>query len=195
MQFAHEQTGTLLLDNKCGFNLLPEIELVLPENIHPSSIVWKDNLNRTFYLDSTIVQLPPLAELRESSDVGSSTCRLNCPDSYTVKLAEADGKHAKATIRIVRVTIQEYVMDIEYTHYSLDRIYHTKETRSAQLTNKSGSSPSLLRSVSIIDNETWMHISNGTVQVSSSEFPDVGCSHQWTIAFLLQVRITKSQSM
>jgi hypothetical protein len=69
---------------QCGFPVTPRLQLVLPDGADIISIVWKDNLNRTVALDTSQVQLPPLAPLMEASVANTEQCNTGCDWSYHV---------------------------------------------------------------------------------------------------------------
>lgn len=76
---------------QCGFPVTPSLQLVLPDGVEVIIIVWRDNLNRTVALDTTAVQLPPLAPLMEASVANTEQCNSGCDWSYHVSCGSSRG--------------------------------------------------------------------------------------------------------
>lgn len=111
IEFADaDANGAIHLRDKCGFDLQPRIKLVLPPEISPISVVWKDNMNRTFATDRHTVTLPPLVEFFEDSRNKIHKCTRDCPASWVLKVAAADGSHAKVNIEAINVSLDGYVL-------------------------------------------------------------------------------------
>jgi hypothetical protein len=82
---------------QCGFPVTPRLQLLLPDGVEVISIVWRDNLNRTVALDTTQVQLPPLAPLLEASVANTEQRNLGCDWSYHVS-----SEHSRHVHRVWR---------------------------------------------------------------------------------------------
>ncbi len=79
-----ECTSAPTSDVQCGYPLRPRLRLELPAGTQVAAIVWRDNLNRTVALNTTEVELPPLAQLVEASMPGGEACNTDCDWRYHV---------------------------------------------------------------------------------------------------------------
>ena len=113
IEFADaDSSGAIHLQNKCGFDLEPRIRLVVPPEVTPVSVVWKDNLNRTFATDTHAVTLPPLREFFEDSRTKLHKCTQDCPTSWNLKVAASDGSHARVDIEAEKPSMDGYVIHL-----------------------------------------------------------------------------------
>ncbi|GMH43936.1 hypothetical protein BSKO_11870 [Bryopsis sp. KO-2023] len=187
IRFADEVAGGVHLEDHCGFHLQPRLEAVFPDGTSPVAIIWKDNLNQTFAIDESIVKLPPLATLEESSTVGATKCSTGCPTSYSVKVASADGRHARAEITMTTQSFNKYAMDVKYTFYDQGGIRYVKKSEEVDIIKRMGTNPLTPRGVHLFGDENLAPLLASSKKIEVQSLPSIQCSKQWTLTFLMKV--------
>eukprot|EP00803_Ostreobium_quekettii_P008218 evm.model.scf_449.4 EVM.evm.TU.scf_449.4 scf_449:24370-31826(+) len=183
-----DAVGNIHLGRKCGFDLQSRLKALFPAGLKPESIVWKDNMNRTFAMDTDTAILPPLADFMESSVKGSQKCTKDCPTAYTVKAAASDGSHSRADITIKEASLDRYAIDVRYTRYTVDSIAQRMETTVARVVPAASHNtdmPGHPSGISVVAGERRLNLP--AVKRKLQDLPSATCSNQWTISMLVQM--------
>lgn len=186
VHFADERAGGIFLHESCGFSLNPRVKVTVPDDVQLSAVIWKDNLNKTISTDEIVIQLPGLTALRESSNLGAPECKISCPQSYTVKAATEDGRHARAEMRI-EASFEQYTMYIKYTYYDKNGFHHFEDSQKVEVVKKLVETATAPRGINMYGNKNWPALNTKPLKVEAEAFPNVECSHQWTMTTLLNV--------
>ncbi|KAL4855201.1 Calponin y domain-containing protein [Chlorella vulgaris] len=119
----------------CGASLAPSLLLRLPAGQLLTSVIWKDNLNRTLLVQTgdnlvaafsstdswttPAITLPALRPLAASSGDGALGCESSgaCPLQYSVLVLAPDGRFARATVAPTGSTQLGQQFSVQVKHY------------------------------------------------------------------------------
>ncbi|WIA29149.1 hypothetical protein OEZ86_011660 [Tetradesmus obliquus] len=186
LQGLDEQQRLVLGGDQCGFPVTPSLQLVLPDGVEVITIVWRDNLNRTVALDTTAVQLPPLAPLMEASVANTEQCNSGCDWSYHVKILAADGAQTQIDMSFSSASLSALQMTATYSYYLKRSILQARELHSIPVVRQPPQRTTSSQGQQLLSQPATLDALAQQV-FGANVIPDSTCSKQWSLSLNLDV--------